>query len=121
VVFGAISSVPFADEILPKNRSALSFQPLKVCKRMRFRIADLFLIGLIQCKRRTDSNRIQRQNGRSVRSGDSKIEEDLVVLFVAVANQELDQMQLEIDDNATTVVIKVLVVTRLRKGKGISD
>jgi phosphoribosylamine--glycine ligase len=45
------------------------------------------------------------------RSGDSETETDLVELFLAVANEKLDEITLEIDERSATTVCLYLVAT----------
>lgn len=106
---GAISPVPFADEILlEKIEKRIVIPTVEGLQQDTIPYRGFIFIGLINVK---GEPIVIEYN---VRMGDPETEvviprlkNDLVALFVAVANQKLDQMQLEIDSRSATTVMVV--------------
>jgi phosphoribosylamine--glycine ligase len=106
---GAISPVPFADELLLKKiEQRIVIPTVEGLQQDAIPYCGFIFIGLINV------------NGEpivieyNVRMGDPETEvviprlkNDLVALFIAVANQKLDQLQLEIDSRSATTVMVV--------------
>jgi phosphoribosylamine--glycine ligase len=106
---GAISPVPFADELLLKKiEQRIVIPTVEGLQQDAIPYCGFIFIGLINV------------NGEpivieyNVRMGDPETEvviprlkNDLVALFIAVANQKLDQEQLDIDSRSATTVMVV--------------
>ena len=106
---GAVSPVPFADEILLEKIETRIVQPtIEGLQKDSIEYKGFVFIGLIVV------------NGEpivieyNVRMGDPetevvlpRIKTDLVELFQAVAHQKLNEVELEIDKRATTTVMLV--------------
>ncbi len=106
---GAISPVPFADEILlEKIEKRIVIPTVEGLQQDGIPYQGFIFIGLINVK---GEPIVIEYN---VRMGDPETEvviprlkNDLVALFVAVANQKLDEIQLEIDSRSATTVMVV--------------
>ena len=106
---GAISPVPFADAtLLQKIENRIVIPTIKGLQKDEIPYKGFVFIGLINV------------NGEpivieyNVRMGDPETEvviprlkNDLVELFVAVANQKLDEIQLDVDERTATTVMVV--------------
>jgi phosphoribosylamine--glycine ligase len=106
---GAISPVPFADAVLlEKIEQRIVIPTIKGLQKDAIPYKGFVFIGLINV------------NGEpivieyNVRMGDPETEvviprlkNDLVELFVAVANQKLDEIQLDVDERTATTVMVV--------------
>jgi phosphoribosylamine--glycine ligase len=106
---GAISPVPFADEILlEKIEQRIVIPTVEGLQQDGIPYQGFIFIGLINVK---GEPIVIEYN---VRMGDPETEvviprlkNDLVALFIAVANQKLDEIQLEIDSRSATTVMVV--------------
>lgn len=106
---GAISPVPFADAtLLEKIEQRIVIPTIEGLKKDNIPYKGFVFIGLINVK---GEPIVIEYN---VRMGDPETEvviprlkNDLVELFVAVANQKLDEIQLEIDERSATTVMVV--------------
>ena len=106
---GAISPVPFADEILlEKIEQRIVIPTVEGLQQDGIPYQGFIFIGLINVK---GEPIVIEYN---VRMGDPETEvviprlkNDLVALFTAVANQKLDEIQLEIDSRSATTVMVV--------------
>lgn len=106
---GAISPVPFADEILlEKIEKRIVIPTVEGLQQDAIPYRGFIFIGLINVK---GEPIVIEYN---VRMGDPETEvviprlkNDLVALFIAVANQKLDQEQLDIDSRSATTVMVV--------------
>jgi phosphoribosylamine--glycine ligase len=105
---GAISPVPFADAVLmEKIENRIVIPTVKGLQQDKIPYKGFIFIGLIN----VEGEPIVIEY--NVRMGDPETEvviprlkNDLVALFIAVANEKLESMQLEIDSrSATTVMI----------------
>ena len=106
---GAISPVPFADAVLlEKIEQRIVIPTIKGLQKDAIPYKGFIFIGLINV------------NGEpivieyNVRMGDPETEvviprlkNDLVELFIAVSNEKLDEMQLEVDERSATTVMVV--------------
>jgi phosphoribosylamine--glycine ligase len=106
---GAISPVPFADEILlEKIEKRIVIPTVEGLQQDGIPYQGFIFIGLINVK---GEPIVIEYN---VRMGDPETEvviprlkNDLVALFIAVANQKLDEIQLEIDSRSATTIMVV--------------
>ena len=106
---GAISPVPFADAVLmEKIEQRIVIPTIEGLQRDAIPYRGFVFIGLINVK---GEPIVIEYN---VRMGDPETEvviprlkSDLVELFQAVANQKLDEVQLEIDERSATTVMVV--------------
>jgi phosphoribosylamine--glycine ligase len=106
---GAISPVPFADKAFMDNIHERVVKPtVEGLKKDNLPYKGFIFIGLIKVG---DEPKVIEYN---VRLGDPetevvlpRIENDLVEVFQAVANQTLDQIDLRIDDRTATTVMTV--------------
>ena len=106
---GAISPVPFADEILlEKIEKRIVIPTVEGLQQDGIPYQGFIFIGLINVK---GEPIVIEYN---VRMGDPETEvviprlkNDLVALFIAVANQKLDEVPLEIDSRSATTVMVV--------------
>ena len=106
---GAISPVPFADTVLmEKIEQRIVIPTIEGLQRDAIPYRGFVFIGLINVK---GEPIVIEYN---VRMGDPETEvviprlkSDLVELFQAVANQKLDEVQLEIDERSATTVMVV--------------
>ena len=106
---GAISPVPFADEILLKKiEKRIVIPTVEGLQQDAIPYRGFIFIGLINVK---GEPIVIEYN---VRMGDPETEvviprlkNDLVALLIAVANQKLDQEQLDIDSRSATTVMVV--------------
>ena len=121
---GAISPVPFADAtLLEKIEQSIVIPTIEGLKKDNIPYKGFVFIGLINVK---GEPIVIEYN---VRMGDPETEvviprlkNDLVELFVAVANQKLEEIQLEIDARTATTVMVVAggYPEDYEKGKEIS-
>jgi len=106
---GAVSPVPFADAVLLEKIETRIVKPtIEGLQKDSIEYKGFVFIGLINVK---GEPIVIEYN---VRMGDPETEvviprlkSDLVVLFNAVANQELDTIQLEIDERSATTIMVV--------------
>ena len=106
---GAISPVPFADDILMKKiEERIVIPTISGLKKENIAYKGFVFIGLINV------NKEPFVIEYNVRMGDPetevvlpRIKSDLVDLFEATFNQELDKTSIEIDERAATTVILV--------------
>lgn len=106
---GAISPVPFADAVLmEKIENRIVIPTVKGLQQDKIPYKGFIFIGLIN----VEGEPIVIEY--NVRMGDPETEvviprlkNDLVALFIAVANEKLDTMQLEIDPRSATTVMVV--------------
>ncbi len=106
---GAISPVPFADAtLLQKIEDRIIIPTIKGLQKDAIPYKGFVFIGLINVK---GEPIVIEYN---VRMGDPETEvviprlkNDLVELFIAVSNQKLDEIQLEVDERTATTVMVV--------------
>lgn len=106
---GAISPVPFADAVLmEKIENRIVIPTVKGLQHDKIAYKGFIFIGLIN----VEGEPIVIEY--NVRMGDPETEvviprlkNDLVALFIAVANEKLDTIQLEIDSRSATTVMVV--------------
>jgi len=106
---GAISPVPFADNVLMNKIEESIVKPtVEGLKKDRLPYKGFIFIGLIKVG---DDPKVIEYN---VRLGDPetevvlpRIKNDLVELFQAVANGTLDKIELELDERSATTVMTV--------------
>jgi phosphoribosylamine--glycine ligase len=121
---GAVSPVPFADEVLLEKIASRIVKPtIEGLQKDGIVYKGFVFIGLIIVK---GEPMVIEYN---VRMGDPETEvviprlkNDLVALFVAVANEKLDAIQLEIDSRSATTIMVVSggYPEEYEKGKVIS-
>jgi phosphoribosylamine--glycine ligase len=106
---GAISPVPFADDVLMNKIHTKIVKPtIEGLKKDNLPYKGFIFIGLIKVN---DEPKVIEYN---VRLGDPetevvipRIKNDLVAVFDSVANQRLDSLELQIDERSATTVMLV--------------